>query len=125
MVKIFITYPPIKPKLCIGEVVVEISGINQLLYGLNPFMFRMWAKIIKDTRIEKDTVISISDYSLSRTSMVFQALEDICYQFDLEKPMWLDSTVKDFQKHSKTRFTQDNFIERIEFDFLEVQVIEE
>jgi len=85
----------------------------------------MWAKIIKDTRIEKDTVISISDYSLSRTSMVFQALEDICYQFDLEKPMWLDSTVKDFQKHSKTRFTQDNFIERIEFDFLEVQVIEE
>ncbi|WP_333647398.1 hypothetical protein [Lacrimispora sp.] len=88
-------------------------------------MFRMWAKIIKDTRIEKDTVISISDYSLSRTSMVFQALEDICYQFDLEKPMWLDSTVKDFQKHSKTRFTQDNFIERIEFDFLEVQVIEE
>lgn len=88
-------------------------------------MFRMWAKIIKDTRIEKDTVISISDYSLSRTSMVFQALEDICYQFDLEKPMWLDSTVKDFQKHSKTRFTQDNFIEHIEFDFLEVQVIEE
>lgn len=88
-------------------------------------MFRMWAKIIKDTRIEKDTVISISDYSLSRTAMVFQALEDICYQFDLEKPMWLDSTVKDFQKHSKTRFTQDNFIERIEFDFLEVQVIEE
>ena len=88
-------------------------------------MFRMWAKIIKDTRIEKDTVISISDYSLSRTSMVFQALEDICYQFDLEKPMWLDSTVKDFQKHDKTRFTQDNFIERIEFDFLEVQVIEE
>ncbi|MFT4107639.1 MAG: hypothetical protein QM657_17950 [Lacrimispora sp.] len=88
-------------------------------------MFRMWAKIIKDTRIERDTVISISDYSLSRTSMVFQALEDICYQFDLEKPMWLDSTVKDFQKHSKTRFTQDNFIERIEFDFLEVQVIEE
>ncbi|WP_367568757.1 hypothetical protein [Lacrimispora sp.] len=88
-------------------------------------MFRMWAKIIKDTRIEKDTVISISDYSLSRTSMVFQALEDICYQFDLEKPMWLDSTVKDFKKHSKTRFTQDNFIEHIEFDFLEVQVIEE
>ncbi len=88
-------------------------------------MFRMWAKTIKDTRIEKDTVISISDYSLSRTSMVFQALEDICYQFDLEKPMWLESTIKDFKKHSKTRFTQDNFIEHIEFDFLEVQVIEE
>ena len=88
-------------------------------------MFRMWAKLIKNTRIVKDTVICISDYSLSRTSMVFQSLEEICYQFDLGKPIWLDSTVKDFKIHSKTRFTQDNFIEPIEFDFLEIQIIEE
>lgn len=88
-------------------------------------MFRMWGKIIKDTRLVKDTVISISDYSLSRTSMVFQAMDDICLQFDLEKPIWLDSAVHDFQKHAKTRFSQDSFIERIEFDFLEIQVIEE
>lgn len=88
-------------------------------------MFRMWGKIIKDTRLVKDTVISISDYSLSRTSMVFQALDDICLQFDLEKPIWLDATAHDFQRHAKTRFSQDSFIERIEFDFLEIQVIEE
>lgn len=88
-------------------------------------MFRMWAKLITNTRIVKDTVICISDYSLSRTSMVFQSLEEICYQFDLGKPIWLDSTVKDFKIHSKTRFTQDNFIEPIEFDFLEIQIIEE
>jgi hypothetical protein len=88
-------------------------------------MFRMWAKLIKDTKIMKDTVICISDYSLSRTTMVFNALDDICYQFDLGKPMWLDATVQGFQKHSKARFNQDNFIEHIEFDFLEIQVIEE
>lgn len=88
-------------------------------------MFRMWAKIIKDNRILKDTVICISDYSLSRTSMVFQSLEDICYQFDLGKPIWLDATIKEFKKHDKARFYQDNFIEPTEFDFLEIQVIEE
>lgn len=88
-------------------------------------MFRMWAKLITNTRIVKDTVICNSDYSLSRTSMVFQSLEEICYQFDLGKPIWLDSTVKDFKMHSKTRFTQDNFIEPIDFDFLEIQIIEE
>ncbi len=88
-------------------------------------MFRMWGKMIKDTRLIKDTVICISDYSLSRTSMVFQALEDICYQFDLGKPMWLEATIQEFKRHSKVRFTQDNFIEHIEFDFLEIQVIEE
>ena len=51
----------------------------------------------------------ISDYSLSRTQMVFDSLDSICYEFNLEKPMWLDSTVKDFKYHDKARFTQDNF----------------
>ena len=88
-------------------------------------MFRMWAKLIKNTRVMKDTVICISDYSLTRTAMVFQSLEDICYQFDLGKPIWLDLTVKEFKEHSKARFYQDNFIESIDFDFMEIQVIEE
>lgn len=44
---------------------------------------------------------------------------------DLEKPLWLDVNIKDFQKHAKARFNQDNFIEVLDFDFLEIQVIEE
>ena len=88
-------------------------------------MFRMWGKIIKNNHLLKDTVISIGDYSLSRTQMVFQALDEICYEFDLEKPIWLDATVREFQIHSKARFTRDCFIEAVDFHFLEIQVIEE
>lgn len=88
-------------------------------------MFRMWGKIMKDNHLVKDTVAGITDYSLSRTQMVFDSLDSICYEFDLEKPIWLDSSVKEFQLHDKVRFTQDNFIESIDFDFLEIQVIEE
>ena len=88
-------------------------------------MFRMWGKIIKNNHLLKDTVISIGDHSLSRTQMVFQALDEICYEFDLEKPIWLDATVREFQIHSKARFTRDCFIEAVDFDFLEIQVIEE
>ena len=88
-------------------------------------MFRMWGKIIKNNHLLKDTVISIGDYSLARTQMVFQALDEICYEFDLEKPIWLDATVREFQIHSKARFTRDCFIEAVDFDFLEIQVIEE
>ena len=88
-------------------------------------MFRMWGKIVKDTRLVRDTVICISDYSMSRTAMVFQALDDICYEFDLGNPIWLDATIQDFKRHDKARFTKDNFIETIEFDYLEIQVIEE
>ena len=85
----------------------------------------MWGKIIKNNHLLKDTVISIGDYSLTRTQMVFQALDEICYEFDLEKPIWLDATVREFQIHSKARFTRDCFIEAVDFDFLEIQVIEE
>lgn len=88
-------------------------------------MFRMWGKIWKNNRLIQDTVICISDYSLSRTAMVFQSLDDICYQFDLSKPIWLDSNIQDFKRHDKTRFGQDQFIEQIDFDYLEIQVIEE
>ena len=87
-------------------------------------MFRLWAKEIKDTRLVKDTVIC-DETSESRTHKVFHALESICYEFDLGKPIWLNSTVAEFQKHAKARFYQDSFVEEIEFDYLEIQVIEE
>ena len=31
----------------------------------------------------------------------------------------------EFKRRSKTRFTQDNFIESLEFDYLEIQITEE
>ncbi len=88
-------------------------------------MFRLWGKIFKDNHMVRDTVIENGDYSMSRTEMIFAALEDICYEFDLGKPIWLDATIQDFKRHDKARFTKDNFIETIEFDYLEIQVIEE
>lgn len=88
-------------------------------------MFRLWGKIFKDTRMIKDTVICSSDYSLSRTAMVFDAIEKICLEFDLGNPIWFDATVDTFKRHDKVRFNRDNFIEHIDFDFLEIQVLEE
>ena len=88
-------------------------------------MFRLWGKIFKDNHMVRDTVIENGDYSMSRTEMIFAALEDICYEFDLGKPIWLDATIQDFKRHDKARFTKDNFIETIEFDYLEIQVLEE
>ncbi len=73
----------------------------------------------------KDTVVEDGDYSRSRTTMVLDAVDRICQQFDLAHPIWLDKTVEEFRRHDKARFTQDNFIETVEFDYLEIQVIEE
>lgn len=87
-------------------------------------MFRLWAKLFKDNHMLRDTVIC-NDSNLNRTKKIFAAIDDICYEFDLSKPIWLDATVEDFKKHDKTRFTKDNFIDTIDFDYLEIHVIEE
>lgn len=72
----------------------------------------------------RDTVICDPSED-TRTHKVFHAIEDLCYEFDLGKPIWLDSTIKEFQIHSKARFSSDNFMEAIDFDYLEIHVIEE
>lgn len=72
----------------------------------------------------QDTCISRPEND-TRTHKVFHALDDVCYQFDLGKPIWLDKTIAEFKRHNKARFYQDNFIETIDFDYLEIQIIEE
>ncbi len=87
-------------------------------------MFRLWGKIWKENRLLCDTVIS-NDTPDSRTHKVFDALHSLCMTFDLSEPLWLDSNIAEFKRHSKTRFRQDSFIESIDFDYLEIHVIEE
>ena len=87
-------------------------------------MFRLWAKEFKDNRMLRDTVIC-DDSDETRTHKIFNALEEICYEFDLSKPIWLETNIREFQKHAKVRFYQDSFIDGIDFDYLEIQVIEE
>ena len=60
-------------------------------------MFRIWGKIFKDNHLVRD----------------------------LQQPIWLDKNINEFKRVDKTRFEQDNFIEQIDFDYLEIEVIEE
>ena len=90
-------------------------------------MFRMWGKIWKENRLLKDITIvdSAPQTEKNRTKKVFDAVEEICYAFDLAKPIWLDVNIREFKRIDKTRFSRDSFIEEIDFDYLEIQVIEE
>ena len=87
-------------------------------------MFRLWARTFQNNHMLHDTVIC-DDREETRTHKVFDALQEVCMQFDLGKPIWLDSNINDFRRHAKTRFRQDSFVEEIDFDYLEIQVIEE
>lgn len=85
---------------------------------------RIWFKSWKQNHMLRDFVVE--DYSEeTRTHKIFNAVEKACYEFDVSKPIWLDSTVREFKKHGKARFTKDNFIDEIDFDYLEIHVLDE
>ena len=86
-------------------------------------MFRLWGKIWKNNHLLTDTTIC-DDTEDTRTHKIFHALDEICLQFDLGKPIWLDKNITEFKRLRKTRFNSDNFIETINFDYLEIQIRE-
>lgn len=87
-------------------------------------MFRLWIKQWKSNRMQRDRVVC-NDSDDTRTHKIFDAVTQVCDKWDLSKPIWLDVNIAEFKKLGKTRFSQDNFIELIEFDYLEIHVIEE
>ena len=87
-------------------------------------MFRLWGRLFQKNRLLRDVVIS-DDSDCSRTAKVVHAVEAVCREFDLAQPIWLDSNIREFQRCSKTRFGKDHFIESIDYDYLEISILEE
>ena len=87
-------------------------------------MFHLWGKLIKNNCIIQDTVVCDSSQD-TRTHKIFHCLEKICFEFDLQNPIWFDTNIQSFKRYKKAKFYQDNFIESIDFDYLEIQVLEE
>lgn len=87
-------------------------------------MFRLWARIFQNNHMLRDTVIEDPSEE-TRTHKVYNALAASAKEFDVATPIWLDKNIRDFKRYSHTRFTADNFIEQIEFDYLEIRIIEE
>ncbi len=88
-------------------------------------MFRIWGKLYQENHLLRDMVYESNDRSVNRTGKILAGLHEFCLSFDLQEPIWLDKNIREFKKTDRTRFNQDNFIEQIDFDFLEIHVIEE
>lgn len=87
-------------------------------------MLRVWGRLFKDNRLIKDITICNSEED-TRTHKIFHALDEICYSFDLSRPIWLDSNIREFKRYARTRFRQDSFVDDIDFDYLDFYIIEE
>ena len=88
-------------------------------------MFRVWGRTFKSNKMLQSTTIELDIPGETRTHKVFMALEQICEEFDLSNPIWLDSNINEFKRIARTRFYADSFVESIDFDYLDFYVIEE
>ncbi len=87
-------------------------------------MFRLWGKLVLENHSIQDTVIC-DDSNATRTEKVFKGIEKICHEFDLGVPVWFESNVSDFRIFSTVRFREENFMELVDFEYLEIRVLEE
>lgn len=88
-------------------------------------MYRLWGKIFKDNKCIEDCVFEMSLPKTTGKNLFFQGLEYIAYELDLQYPMWLSDNETDFNRFGKVRFYNDHFIEIINFDYLELEIIEQ
>lgn len=88
-------------------------------------MFRLWGKILKNNRMIKQHTAQIDIYHLSTTEALEYCMNEICNEFDIQKPMWFPLNQRDFQNYGRVVFRSDNFIEDIDFDAFEIEFIKE
>lgn len=86
-------------------------------------MLKLWGKMIKNNKIILQEVSTAEDEDYQME--LKKCITDISYKMDIQKPYWLPKNLEEYNRVKRTTFDQDNFIEEIEFDRLEIIVLEE
>lgn len=87
-------------------------------------MIKIWGKLMKSHRIEKDMVLEYVPQK-NRAETVRLSLNEFSIGLDIARPIWLPKNEKDLLQFVVTRFYKDQFMEGIDFDYLEVEIIGE
>ena len=82
-------------------------------------MSRLWARIIRHHRIIRQTTIDCA-WSNEECSLV-----EICRDFDIPCPMWLEKHRREYADFRRTAFLPEHFIEEVPFDKLEIEFLDD
>lgn len=87
-------------------------------------MIRIWGKLMKKNRFLQDATFTSHSTSLSLMERIDESIDFFTMDFDIQKPMWFDKNTKELDKFGKTEFYADQFIESVDFDYFEIEIIE-
>ncbi|MBS7525285.1 hypothetical protein KHM83_01195 [Fusibacter paucivorans] len=79
---------------------------------------------MKRNHIVSSKVFEIDHADLSFDAKMEQALDALCYHFDIQRPMWFEENRHHLTLTGKTEFKNRHFIESIDFDSFVIELIE-
>ena len=88
-------------------------------------MMKIWAKVLTDHRIMNETVREFSSARPSDMEGWSVLLHELCQDLDLCRPMILRKHVNDLKQFSRVVFKPADFIESVDFDEFEIEIIPE
>ena len=80
---------------------------------------KVWGSVHKNSRITKRAVAASDNSDLSEALM--ECLEKIYKELDLSEPVWVTQHAKELNRYKRTVFRPNDFLESVDFDFLEIE----
>ncbi|HBU12283.1 MAG TPA: hypothetical protein DEB31_06005 [Clostridiales bacterium] len=85
-------------------------------------MITVWGKLLKDGKIVRSDTVTSEKQDMS--AALLECLEYFAAKFDMEAPMWHSQHTKQLGIFHKATFRPDDFIDKVDFDRFELQLLE-
>lgn len=84
---------------------------------------RIWATLHKNNKIIKSKTASSENPDAARA--LLECLEQVYRDLDLSEPLWISKHQRDIANFHHVKFFPDDFIDPVNFDWFEIEIIDE
>lgn len=87
---------------------------------------KLWGILRKKQKIARQhTSVLPASMSEFNEDALYEAMDDICRELDIARPVVIGRHVKDFNEFKRVVFRGSDFIEKVEFDTFELELIDD
>ena len=87
-------------------------------------MYKLWAKKINKNHLT-DSILVKNKEEIDPSEKRDKCLKEICRKFDISVPVWLKKHDLEFSQFKYVTFYPQDFIDEVDFDKLEVELIDD
>ena len=83
---------------------------------------KVWARIRKDNKTVAEHVVAISEKDAYEVENWAGPVGELCHELNLSRPVILKKHVRDLESFNHTVFRPGDFMEKVDFDRLEIEL---